>query len=211
MRKLVILLAISALVGCKKNTPAPAPTPAPPLPQTYSASLTYTDNGQAYSFSEEHESYACGCLKVGGDFGRLSISRGRQFDRNLQGHYKNIAIQLPIDSSGLPGVLINHKYKIYDGTGVLVPTPHIGNVSFSIVSASGTDNTAPGIDSVNYFNVITSISYLGNHRYDAAYERATVCEYEIAGNFKTRVRNDVSNAERDISGSYKLRIGFLAK
>lgn len=214
MKKLIFVFLIAAAFGCKKKSNPQVQTPAPSQPsstQTYSVTLTYSDVSGTYSFSQAQTEYNCGCLKVSSDLGFTQNARGAQFNRDTQGHYSGVSIELPIDSSAISQLIINKQYKIFDPNDYPAKSRNIGNLNFTEVSTSGTDATAPGIDSVNYFNKITSVSYLGNHRYNASYEKATVCEYEIVGNFKTRVRNDINKAERDLSGNYKLRIGFLAR
>lgn len=214
MKTIIPVILLLAFVACKKPQPAPAPQPAPSTPSqpassAYSVTLSYTDNGQGESYAEERHEYICMCLTA--NLYRGSYRRGTYFQIVAAKNYNvHVSVNVPLDSSKLQLVQLNHKYPInlYTAIGT---KDSFGTFRFNKVTGTGTDLIENETDSTTYFNKFTSITYLGNRRYDQ-YEKAMVCEYEIAGEFNIRVKNDLSNLVRVVSnGKYKLRLSFLAQ
>lgn len=217
---LTLLLAavISYCVSCKKTQPqqqAPAPSaPAQPQqpslpPNTYTAS--FVDNGQKVSVTRVITTGSQNPMRKwiyehGGQWESSML----QFSLTSQQYYVQVGVNLPIDSSHLSILTLNKKYIVNDSTGWDYMQPP-GTLTFKMVSPTGTDKIKREYDTLFSFNRVKSISYVGNHRYDAI-EEITLCDYEVAGEFKIRVLNDVTKAVRVIdSGQYFIRVGIIAK
>jgi hypothetical protein len=82
----------------------------------------------------------------------------------------------------------------------------IGELSFHMSTASGTDSTVNESQTTTFYNMVTSVTYIGSE-YDTDNQMRSP-QYEIIGRFTARVKNDVSQQIRIVSnGSYKIVIG----
>lgn len=204
MKKLFIIALAVLAFSCKKNDPEPTPDPAPaqqqpPPPSVYTATITYLDSGNTYSYSRE--------MKEGASPYHTFSNQGAAFYPNPSevAYRVSLTVCAPGDSSKMINVPLNQNFV----AGSII-SYSIGAISFTNYRKSGTDNIQPETTLNNYFNKFTSVTYLGNRRYSQT-SSAIICDFELTGAFNVRVKNDVTQAIRDVSGTYRLRFGCYTK
>lgn len=160
----------------------------------------YTDetNGAHYEYSSYDDMVAWAPA-----WKRFYIEPGNYSD------YVYVAIALPIDSSNLSLVELDYNYPIIGGQVSTFYSPC--TVLFTRNTSSGSDQEIDGADSLDCFNRVTSIEYVGNHHYDQI-SQLEVCEYVIEGQFRMNVLNDVSGTVKLLeNGLYRFRISVVAE
>lgn len=218
-RTLVLFAMIGVFYACNKNNnqaqPQPAPVPAPspppaPSPAASVYSLSYTDGTTAVTFTESigHESAIL--MEPLYESGNIWYSQGSGFYWGTTSDHVNFEVSLPIDSSRMSLLTVGKRYLITDSSITLMQYLP-GSASFIQSKSTGTDKTQNELDTLTNFNKITSLTYVGNRRYEQ-WTQTMICDYEVKGQFNLRVKHDLSGTVRTIrNGSYYFKFAVFAK
>lgn len=174
--------------------------------------LNYTDNGSQYSYEAIAEFGSYGDILTAYNNGDSLYVDGLSYDVGLNfGEHLYFNINLPLDSSRLVNLPLNVKYIINDSVYSFLRYVHLGTITYEkVTSQNGKDVEVRENDNSVYYNKIIGIYYIGNHRYEPI-DGTIECDFNIIGEFKMRVHNDITNQNRVIeNGSYRIKVSVLA-
>jgi hypothetical protein len=175
--------------------------------------ISYSDNGSAiYHQGEDDyiEALRDWSNEHGAEFFHVGMSF--EFPFNGIGEHLNLFVSLPIDSSHMGNIPINTRLLLNDTISQThFASLSLGSLNFEKADPSGTDTELSETDTTNFYNRITSIQYAGNHRYSAI-EELVLCDYDVTGEFRIRVVNDITGEIRILeNGQYKMKVAVIAE
>lgn len=214
------ILILSTLCLCFASCNPDDPEPNNENPQTmppeqFEYFIEYTDNGTLNHFEATGQTIPL-LRSLAHDNAAESYYTGMSFDLMTPSDFTDnfmASVVLPIDSSHIDEMPLNQRCLQNDSSDWWTDYGYVyrGAMRFTKVGQSGEDQNIDEADTTEYYNKVTSIVYLGNHRYDTV-EHLLLCDYVIEGEFRIRVINDLTNAVRILeSGSYKMRVSVIAE
>ncbi|MDZ4822695.1 MAG: hypothetical protein SH856_04490 [Flavobacteriales bacterium] len=122
-------------------------------------------------------------------------------------------VTLPIDSTSMILTPIDTFCLLNDSVSwTNYGYEYPGSIKYEKVTGQdGTDVNVDETSTSEFYNKITSVEYVGNHRYDQI-EQLLLCDYEVSGEFKMRIVNDITQEIRILdNGQYKIKVSVIAQ